>query len=342
MRIKIILAVIMAALLTGLAACGRDHESNVVSNGTVSSDIISSDIIPSDADIVASDSDIEEIDTSITLTEYDLISDTKTDYLVGTWMASPCVGAGYNARYHFFDNGLFIYEKSEYDGTNRIISESGSWSAKGGKLVLSVISREILEGGEIVGEILNDGWDDRWIQGGEYKIIYLDKPEVKNYNVSEKAKEDPEVGKLTIKIGKKQFWKFDNLNSDQPILWYSNGKSDENFIGTWQDMAASENGYIRRYHLMGIFDGFVFESFPSSGINGESLTESGTDWCVTHNLLILTVTSRNSVKLDKPEIKIYYITEPEKDHEIDPNETTSDKTVRYWRISDDPEAFIEK
>jgi len=126
--------------------------------------------------------------------------------LVGTWHDSPGMASLMTQRYHFFEDSTYIFETSQFDGTRRVLSESGTWEYKNDILTLTITGRIIVEGGEekesmiLVGDALD---------GGTIRIIEVDPPEIEEYLLEDFYFDDVEsIGRTTVMIGETRFWKF--------------------------------------------------------------------------------------------------------------------------------------
>jgi len=118
---------------------------------------------------------------------------TSNSILIGTWQDGPMVGSAFSNRYHFFSDGRFIFEYSQYDTTKTIISESGAWKVTNGVLELVIDTRDVLEGGKIV----------TWM----YEIA-----EIKTFNVTKPVTDYEVLNRLTMTVGSDRYWKL----SDDP------------------------------------------------------------------------------------------------------------------------------
>jgi len=141
------------------------------------------------------------------------IQDEKT-LMIGSWHTAPYVGAAYGPRYHFYDDGSYLYESSNYTSENRIISESGTWNIENEILTLTVNSKVTVEGGERVKQTLPDDPSQYMIVNGTVKIIEVNPPEKENYDLGAILKDTIEDGNgfLTTTFNGDQYWKL----SDDP------------------------------------------------------------------------------------------------------------------------------
>ncbi|MDR1754793.1 MAG: hypothetical protein LBR74_07805 [Eubacterium sp.] len=83
----------------------------------------------------------------------DILSTTiisNTDDLIGTWHEGPSIGASYGERYHFYDNGEYLFEYGQDGGIERIVSESGLWSFDNNKLLLSTLTKKLNKVGKLL------------------------------------------------------------------------------------------------------------------------------------------------------------------------------------------------
>lgn len=134
----------------------------------------------------------------------------ETVLMIGTWYGSPSVGSADSDRYHFYDDGTYLYEFSNYDTMSRVRSESGTWEFENNKLTLIVNSKVIIEGGDEAEPLLVGDPNKYQIKNGSIKIIEVDHPEEREYVVNSIYQDTEEkIGfwKMTIE-GVGDYWKF--------------------------------------------------------------------------------------------------------------------------------------
>lgn len=129
--------------------------------------------------------------------------------LAGIWQVSNEFAAGWQENYQIFANGKVVHNTNQMDPYTRLRSESGTWSLKGNKLILTYKSEHMLVGGKRIKEKdLDDGGDygykgykevDRAIKPPRVRVVTLGvlnmkaKPPMTTINGKKfwKMKEDP-------------------------------------------------------------------------------------------------------------------------------------------------------
>ena len=136
-------------------------------------------------------------------------ADEKT-LLAGTWHDLPHMSDQSGERHHFYDNGVYLHEFSNYDHEKRVLSESGVWDFQNGILILTVNSKVTIEGGEETAEALLRGDPNKYaIVNGRIKTIDIDSPESVEYVIGNIDVDPDEMGNgyLTMKIGGMRYWR---------------------------------------------------------------------------------------------------------------------------------------
>lgn len=166
------------------------------------------------------ESETEKLTTDVTNLEYKLglyrqldddqfwSNDRVTDrsFMIGTWQDDYMISAAYGERYHFYSNGEFLYEASQYDTEGRIVSYFGTWNVIKNFLYLTINSKVVREGGvyetdemAYTGFSLNDYEEIR---------IQLDEPEALIYPLSDyiPQEEQPYNDPSSMKFGGIEYW----------------------------------------------------------------------------------------------------------------------------------------
>jgi len=131
--------------------------------------------------------------------------------LVGCWHAAPGFPAGYAERYIFYTNYKFVFLQNQMDTTNPLRSYWGTWAMEDGQLIVTILHKLIIVGGEVVPDEIY-GED---LIGGIAETFKLDPPEVLIYpfptfeidSVYFSSGEDEFSYKITI--GEDDYWKLD-------------------------------------------------------------------------------------------------------------------------------------
>lgn len=300
----------------------------------------------------------------------------KKSILVGTWQDGSNVGESMGQRYHFFQDGSFIFDYSLYDEAKTTLSESGKWILNDNKLTLEVMKKVTVVGGE-KGKPSSKASSDYAIINGKIKIITLAPPQKVEYATTAfSIDNEKSIGWYTFSIEGTQYWK---SNSDPNVDWnpqYRDGDiykgidiaaADEKIImiGAWQDGPAVGATYGQRYHFYG--DGSYLYETANYDSENRTISESGT-WNIANDTLTLIVNSKvtieggEKVKNELPadpstysivngKVKVTKISPLEKkeyaladfsfDKEtgLDGYYTFKIEGEQYWRLSDDPDAY---
>ena len=174
---------------------------------------------------------------------YRLTTDERTK-LIGTWHSWHMIPSQYDERYHFYDDGTYILEYSNYDSENRVLSESGEWNLDNGILSLIVHGKVIIEGGEKTAEPLLAGdLNEYAIVNGIIRVVELDAPETETYPVVpsppkddasgpafEKDKEDEySYGYWTMRLNGANYWRL----TDDPDCYHDGFFEDGDVYSPW-------------------------------------------------------------------------------------------------------------
>ena len=134
-------------------------------------------------------------------------------------------------RYHFYDDGSYIYEYSDNDKEKRVLSETGTWDVEGGILTLIIKSKVTIEGGEKSTEPLLPGDTNAYaIVNGTIKIVELDAPETKEFKLGEAfidAEGSP--GYWAMSFDNATYWR---LSSD-PDAYQNDFVADGDIYNPW-------------------------------------------------------------------------------------------------------------
>ena len=149
--------------------------------------------------------------------------------LIGTWHAWHMISSQCDERYHFYDDGTYLFEYSNYDDKKRVISESGVWDDSNDILKLIISSKVTIEGGEESTEPLLVGDPDEYaIINGTIRIVEMDPFETEEHRIElyppeelddatfEKDKESEySYGYWTMFIDGVKYWKL----TDNPDMY---------------------------------------------------------------------------------------------------------------------------
>jgi len=148
----------------------------------------------------------------------DIVDDKSI--LIGTWQDTPAIGAVDKDRYHFYKDGSYIFEYSQYDEAKRVLSEAGTWKMENNLLTLTINSKVTVEGGKKVEPFFSSEYA---IENGTIRIIELSPPEIEEYilgSFSQDTKDSP--GFWTVIINETQYWKY----TDDPDLYLNDPVKD--------------------------------------------------------------------------------------------------------------------
>jgi len=140
--------------------------------------------------------------------------------MIGIWQDTPSLGSVDGQRHHFYENGDYIFEYSQYDEAKRVLSENGTWDFRNGKLTLAITGMTTVEGGE-KGEPMF--FSEYAIVNGTIRIKQVDPPKESEY-ILEDFYYDMEgsPGRLTVVIGDTRYWKY----ADDPDYYLNNPVKD--------------------------------------------------------------------------------------------------------------------
>lgn len=128
--------------------------------------------------------------------------------LVGVWQAAPMMGAGWAETYQFFHDGKFTFNIAQADCEARERARTGTWQHAKGKLMLRATHRTVIEGGSLEPS-LGSCSTAQEIVGGTPRTESLAR--VKEESLPLAAVEhDAGNNRPTIRLGDKQFWKYDD------------------------------------------------------------------------------------------------------------------------------------
>jgi len=152
--------------------------------------------------------------------------------LIGTWQDTPSIGSADGQRYHFFDDGSFIFEYSGYDQETRVLSEMGSWSFKNDKLTLITDRKVTIEGGEKSTEPLLPGDDNNEyvIVNGIIRIVDVDPAKKEEYVLKDFYFDEVDSpGRTTVMIGETRYWMY----HDDPETYMNDPVKDGDIFRPW-------------------------------------------------------------------------------------------------------------
>lgn len=135
----------------------------------------------------------------------------------GCWHVLPGVPAEYAERFIFNTNLTFSYYCNNLDGEKRELASYGTWTIEGKDLILNIMVKKVLEGGELIpanGSVATE-FD---IEGGKVKYLYLENPEVIKLTVGpiehEEGVQNYDISAQNAfkrRLGDTYYWKFDSF-----------------------------------------------------------------------------------------------------------------------------------
>ena len=130
--------------------------------------------------------------------------------IVGVWQDTNYMAAGWSDAFQFFSDGRFVFNHTQMDCTKREIRYAGNWKVSKGILILSIMERDTVEGGEIVDDVICGST----IEGGHDVHLPVNPPETVQYALGD-LRPDKGVNRfghsyqfLTININGTQYWRF--------------------------------------------------------------------------------------------------------------------------------------
>jgi len=140
--------------------------------------------------------------------------------LIGTWHDAPVIGAVDGQRFHFYEEGNYVFEYSQYDEAKRVLSETGTWNLENNILELIMNSKVTVEGGEKGEPFFSSEYA---IVNGRIKIIELDPPETKEYKLNDFFQDNEDSpGFWTVMINETRYWKY----TDSPDMYLNDPVQD--------------------------------------------------------------------------------------------------------------------
>lgn len=136
----------------------------------------------------------------------------QSDSLVGVWQDSRLVASGWSNTFLFFNDGKFKFFYNQMDCAKRETSYSGKWKVKDDELRLTIIKKNIIEGGKLE---LSSGScaSDSMIVGGIGKTVKLRPSQEIIYSVSPVYVDtEDDIQRIKVYIDAIPYWKF----SDDP------------------------------------------------------------------------------------------------------------------------------
>ena len=99
-----------------------------------------------------------------------------SDSIIGIWQDLPVMASGWSQNYRFFDDGTFIYSHNQMDCADSILTESGRYSLKKGKLKLKYNRMNYITGGTLQKSTGSCGSEYELV-GGKEKEAFMKKKE---------------------------------------------------------------------------------------------------------------------------------------------------------------------
>lgn len=128
--------------------------------------------------------------------------------LVGIWQAAKTKGAGWSDAYQFFADGTFKFNANQMDCAKREVSRAGTWRVSKETLVLQTTQKTIINGGQLVPSTGSCASEQELIDGTQ-AVEKVSHTEDTMLPLNQIHKDD-ENERLAVRIGDKQFWKFDD------------------------------------------------------------------------------------------------------------------------------------
>ena len=223
--------------------------------------------------------------------------------LIGTWQNESYISAVYKKRYHFYNDGTYLFEYENPGGTKRILSEGGLWDVENDTLVLAVKSKVTVEGGEEVETISARDWSHNSILNGIVKIIENSSSEKDKYitnNILQNAEESVN-GRIKIVINGVDYWKvhdspfaYQNKRQykDGDVYWPTE-KGKDVLFGTWHERPHIPSLYGERYHFYD--DGTYIFEYSNYDLMTRTISEIGS-WDFSAGILTLIVTDKVTIE----------------------------------------------
>ena len=126
----------------------------------------------------------------------------ETSKLVGVWQNSEGVGSGLTDQYQFYDDGTFVYNFNQMDGTKRLVSHSGFWNLHRGMLHLHTTAMAVHLGGKWV-KASGSTATEYEIEGGEIFKVRLKRALKRSLKLTGPKKDDMYT---VITIDGEKFW----------------------------------------------------------------------------------------------------------------------------------------
>ncbi|MCB1025639.1 MAG: hypothetical protein KDB79_14680 [Acidobacteria bacterium] len=123
--------------------------------------------------------------------------------LVGVWQNAPSVGSGMSDNFQFFADGTYKFNYNEMDAAKRLLSHSGKWDVKEGKLILKIETVELLIGGKLI-EAGGSAASLMEVEGGQVITKRISPTEIVSLSLESFVKEDLHN---TTKIDDVKYWK---------------------------------------------------------------------------------------------------------------------------------------
>jgi hypothetical protein len=136
--------------------------------------------------------------------------------MIGIWQDSNYVAAGWSDAYQFYQGGKFIFNYSQMDCTKREVSYTGNWDVIDGILVLRVSNKKVIEGGQIVEDVICGSA----IEGGKITNITISPPENQRLDLSGLRRDDNidrfghAYSFMTIELDGRHYWRHNKNPSE--------------------------------------------------------------------------------------------------------------------------------
>ena len=224
----------------------------------------------------------------------------KRTLVIGTWQDLSYMTAVYGERYHFFEDGTYIFEYAN-GGAKKDISESGTWRIAGDTVTLIASKKIVIEGGEVEDSLLSNGYTQESLVNGTIRIVDIVSPEEKEYIVDNFFQASEENKKRMVAIKGTRFWKV----QESPYAYLNKGQfkdgevyrstSDEKtpLIGTWHAWYMIPSQYDERYHFYD--DGTYLHEYSNYDREKRVLSEQGI-WQIKNDVLSLAANNKMTIE----------------------------------------------
>lgn len=101
--------------------------------------------------------------------------------ITGIWQDSPVMASGWTDNYQIFSDGRFIFNYSQMDCDNRLVSYHGTWEIIGTSIFFTVNEITIISGGKLIKSVGSCGSQFMLVDGME-RQLKLENPFVERHD----------------------------------------------------------------------------------------------------------------------------------------------------------------